>query len=166
MIDWTQTYSGGEVLANGLISLIVTAAGVFIGLAANAWVERRRARRKAIAEAQGLLDEMMRLSLSNAPRSRELRETLWPLSSRAMEIVANLSAITPLMPAYFQDQTMIFLLAAGNLTEGEEPSTSDTEREIRAGEIEKLFEEIQSWNPKRRRDARARGEEIAKSAFA
>jgi hypothetical protein len=161
-MDWTKEFSGWEVIANGVLGLVVTFLGVVGALAANAWQERYRARRWAIAEARELLDELMRLSLPNAPRPKDGREMVWPRASRTMEIITGLNVVESWLPSYFQGQVLILLEASSRRARKRRPKTTDDEREVHTGEIDALLIDLVSLNPARRRRARSDGEKLAR----
>jgi hypothetical protein len=143
---------GWEVVATAVTGLVVTTLGVFAAIWINGYFDRRRARRRAITDAKGLLEEFNRLSLDNAPRGTEMMATLWPYGYQAMEIINNLSSIDPDLPAWFRGESYVFIDAAGDRAMGLKPDTTDFERmELELDVARELDRAVGVWWKRRKR---------------
>lgn len=126
--DWTTTFSGWELVCAGIIGLFTTAAGVYLGVAAERRVAESKAKSLAIFEAKQLVDETVRAALSNAPtRSPETLPILWPYSARVMEIVAQLRIVDPELPRWLRGELSPIIRAAGDRRAGKEAGITEPE---------------------------------------
>lgn len=148
-VNWQTGFSGWEVVTNGAIGLIVTTAGVFIAIYVNGVLDRRRARRTAIRRAHRLVDELFGLSLDNASRDPEVRETLWPHASKVIEIIHDLDVAGADVPAWFMAECSVFVEASSDFVLGLPPATTDLERAAHAQTLHAELDLIAG--PRRRR---------------
>jgi hypothetical protein len=126
--NWALEFSGQEMVVNAVSGFAVTAAGVFLAIWANGWLDRKRERAGVVTTAGGLLQEFSRMALDNAPLGGGMMETLWPRSVRAIEIIDSLAIIDVDMPDWFRGEVYVFLDAGAARARGREPATTDLER--------------------------------------